>query len=363
MPWIFFRLSVVSDRNRISLVEPVTGLASRWLCQALSLLAFMNVSISLHWTPPLHFHGWERGRPVFTGPGGFQAPQQQVSHSWRTLGIFFFPSFLQKDAAQSPGSWKQWLKPDRWDKSHSAFKSGKSFQRVSASEKQAASASDAKAAAGRAGWRLWVAAWGVFGGVRPKKVDWKTQTKASFSFYPRLLGFTRFFCCFLGPKGADCALSGSGQSGPPSERRLRLWSNLKSNLRVFASITVCRGAGMLRGGAGAIIRSRSGFSRKETLGSNVHAERSDKRVHTRCRPEQSQVPSAEMWDKRVQLRGSVQPLSEAEEQQLKMPFLFHLLLYLRKKSLSLGEKVTVELTSANTAVSSVYIWCVVERRF
>lgn len=70
-------------------------------CQALSLLAFTNVSIGLHWTSPLHFHGQESGRSVFTGPGseqlsGTEKRKQHILH-WCPAVWGDFASFLGRD--------------------------------------------------------------------------------------------------------------------------------------------------------------------------------------------------------------------------------------------------------------------------
>lgn len=252
----------------------------------------MSVSISLHWKPPLHFHGWERARPVFTaGPRSFQPPKQQVSHSWGTLGFFsLLHLFPQKDAAQSPESWKL----DRWDKWQSlrglkssraerVFSSCKSSRFVSPSENRQPADCDTKAAAGRAGdeglndslqsfWRVW----GIKGSTGRHR--WMHHS----GFNPALSVSPDYFTAFEQQAALKqrAAWSGSGQSWPQTEyvSVICCWGFDPDSLHqiwnktcVFASITVSRGAGMLRGGTGAILRCFAGFSRKETLSSSSRA--------------------------------------------------------------------------------------------
>lgn len=277
----------------------------------------MNVSISLHWTPPRHFHGWERGAPRVYRPGGLSGTKAAGFPQLENFD-FFYPSFLQKDAAEGC---KRWLKPDgsqsRWKSSRaeSVFSSCTSSWLGLRAWGQAAGASDTNAAAG---WRVGKTVRSVFVGARREKLNSRTQTDASSRFYPGLITSTWLCFCFwatVGPEGAGCVLSGSGQSWPPPEDLAVIccWGFDPDSLHqiwnqscVFASITVGCGAGMLSRDTGAIIRCRW-ILQKGKLTSNGQAERSRDFIHKR----RKSFPTSRSWWEMWPLRSNVGSLSDS----------------------------------------------------
>lgn len=240
-------------------------------CQALSLLAFMNVSISLHWTPPLHFHGWERGHSVFTGPGSFQAQKQQVSHSWSFFSPphGFFRKMLLKVLRAENSGWNLTGETNHRAgiKAESVLSSCKRIWRkiglllpLRTSSQRFWHKSSCRTAV-------------FFSGFEHKKVHAKTQINApihALSASPDSFLVLSQLKTTICPKGVDCVLSGSGQSWPRSECVSVICCpgfdpeshQISNKACVFDLLTVCRGATMLRGCTRAIIRRRAEFSRR-----------------------------------------------------------------------------------------------------
>lgn len=263
---------------------------------------------------------------------------RRKSNRFPTAGVFFPPplpsSFLQKDAAKSPESWKQWLKPDRWDKSQSGHKSRKGFQTQFEGRlvcfslwEQAASGSDTRAAAGRAqdeGFEWQTAA--LFSGFEHKKVHAKTQINASIR---NLIGFTWLVfgsipakknTTTICPKGADCVPSGSGQSWPRSEYVSVICCpgfdpeslhQISNKACVFDSLTVSRGATMLRGCTRAIIRRRADFSRRRAA-QRRRCSGEDERKVLSCQCN-TRRRLWEMWPAHIQHSSFIRFLEQAIE--------------------------------------------------
>lgn len=229
----------------------------------------MNVSISLHWTPPLHFHGWERGRPCLQSQEAFRQKGNRFPTAVQLWGFslhrFFGKMLLGVLKAENSG-WEL-----TGETNHRAVLMAVGQKVFSAPAKAVGLFLPRRTGSQRA-WHQgscrtsWTNAWmtvcSASVGVRRKKVGWTTQMDAPSAFTHVLSASSDYFIASeqLAPLKEWAALSGSGQSWLWSEYIFVIccWGfdpdclhQIWNKTCVFASIAVCRGAGVLRGGTWA----------------------------------------------------------------------------------------------------------------